>query len=102
MTVKVGERVQQGQEIGKVGMTGVAMGSHLHFEVRVGGNTYKNSRNPELWMTPRKDKDGQQKGAIAGRIADNYGQSVTVDQVGDPAPAFARGALRLSNHSRRL
>jgi len=36
--VKEGEFVEQGQIIGKVGLSGRTSGSHLHFEVRVGEN----------------------------------------------------------------
>jgi murein DD-endopeptidase MepM/ murein hydrolase activator NlpD len=35
--VKKGQRVQQGQRVGAVGMTGMTTGPHLHFEFRVNG-----------------------------------------------------------------
>jgi murein DD-endopeptidase MepM/ murein hydrolase activator NlpD len=35
--VKEGDQVKQGQELGRTGVTGLAVGDHLHYEVLIGG-----------------------------------------------------------------
>jgi murein DD-endopeptidase MepM/ murein hydrolase activator NlpD len=50
--VEVGQRVQPPDIVGLVGMTGIAIGPHLHLEMRLGSNTYDHSVNPYLWVTP--------------------------------------------------
>jgi murein DD-endopeptidase MepM/ murein hydrolase activator NlpD len=67
--VTAGQVVTQGDTIGAVGGTGVAFGSHLHFEVRVGDpHSFSATRNPELWIYPY-----QGYGTLAGRVTDANG-----------------------------
>ena len=49
--VQAGQFVDDQARLGRVGSSGVALGPHLHFEVRVGNPfDYRKTRNPELWL----------------------------------------------------
>ncbi len=61
--VREGQHVDAEEIIAYSGATGVADGSHLHFEVRVGRNDYFSTRNPLLWLYPFPDH-----GTVAGTV----------------------------------
>src|SRR5512133_2207551 len=49
--VQQGQKVTTKDQIGEVGQTGVAIGPHLHFEVRRGNvEDTSSTENPELWV----------------------------------------------------
>lgn len=50
--IKVGAKVEQGQRLGTVGMTGAATGPHLHYEFLVNGK----HKNPKTVDLPRNEK----------------------------------------------
>lgn len=81
VSVEEGDAVAAGQEIGLVGMSGGAPGSTLHFEVRVGENSYQVARNPELWLELLSDEREQSLGALAGRVLDSEGNYEAVDNL---------------------
>jgi murein DD-endopeptidase MepM/ murein hydrolase activator NlpD len=69
--VTPGQQVKAGDPIAEVGQLGVATGPHLHLEVRLGGPTYDDTRNPDLWVRPDPGY-----GVIAGRVVDSQGYYV--------------------------
>jgi murein DD-endopeptidase MepM/ murein hydrolase activator NlpD len=71
IVVVEGQQVQTGDILGEVGETGRVTGPHLHFEVRIGENSFFGTRNPELWIVPPVGW-----GVLAGQVLDSNGQPV--------------------------
>ncbi|HUE99052.1 MAG TPA: M23 family metallopeptidase [Anaerolineales bacterium] len=69
--VEAGQKVFAGDKIGEVGWTGGAIGSHLHFEVRHGNvEDYFATQNPELWLVPARDVNGDPFGTLMISVGD--------------------------------
>ncbi len=69
--VQEGQQVKTGDTIALVGQLGVALGPHLHLEIRSGAATYNDTLNPDLWVRPDPGF-----GVIAGRVVDHEGYYV--------------------------
>ena len=68
--VQEGQWVGAGDYLGGVGMTGIAIGPHLHMEVRIGQNSYLHTVNPAMWMRP-----AAYTGSVAVRLLSAAGRT---------------------------
>jgi len=72
ITISRGDRVDEGSQIGVVGMTGSTSGPHLHFEVRIENTVGNKVQNPELWLAPSVGH-----GVLVGRVETTNGAIMT-------------------------
>lgn len=56
--VAIGDQVEQGQVIGKVGSSGRSTGTHLHFEMREGEDSRANRVDPLNYVDPNNPRPG--------------------------------------------
>ncbi len=70
VNVAQGDVVREADELGTVGGTGIALGPHLHLEIRDDVRDYGRTFNPALFTRPREGA-----GAIAGRRVGAYGRA---------------------------
>lgn len=90
VNVQVGQKVRPEDVIGAVGMTGIAIGPHLHVEIRLGSNTYYNNVNPYLWLSPL---EGQGSVAVRVLTADGrtwQGAYISIVRYAGASAAWAR------------
>jgi murein DD-endopeptidase MepM/ murein hydrolase activator NlpD len=74
--VAQGQQVRAGDVVGLVGMAGIAIGPHLHLEIRQGQNSYSATRNPVLWLSNLPGR-----GTLAGRVVDQAGRPVSGERL---------------------
>ena len=93
--VRTGDEVSQFQEIGVVGQEGVAIGPHLHLEVRVTDDPYDYTAtyNPNLWLQPPP-----LSGVLAGRVMLRSGEFLTDVEVEVTSQATSRVFRTLTYH----
>lgn len=88
INVSTGQTVEDGALLGSIGSTGVAIGAHLHYEVRVGSPfDYRMTRNPELWLQYYVNN-----GMVAGYIHDEHGEAIAEKRLVLRSDALSREA----------
>ncbi len=65
-----GQHVERGERVGGTGMAGIAIGPHVHVEVRLGGTGYDDTYNADLWLEPPYGY-----GTIAGQVVTPDGRA---------------------------
>lgn len=76
ISVKVGQHLSLGDQLGKVGSSGAAIGQHLHFEVRLDKNEYDHTINPMTMFAPLNEPGQEERATLAGVILDPYGEPI--------------------------
>ncbi len=72
IAVEAGQQVDDLELIGSIGSSGIAIGAHLHFEVRASNPLdYRATRNPALWL---QHHDG--RGLLIGAVQDEAGEFI--------------------------
>ena len=90
--VQAGDAVDDQARLGRVGSSGVALGPHLHFEVRVSDPfDYRQTRNPELWLQHYVDH-----GMIVGSLRDEAGEPLTGKRLTVRSPVTSRDVYTYS------
>ncbi|PKN85566.1 MAG: hypothetical protein CVU46_10685 [Chloroflexi bacterium HGW-Chloroflexi-8] len=79
--VKENQIVNIGQQIGKVGDSGGATGSHLHFEIRVNQPLLENTINPELYLDFNYSEDRNKSGFLTGQVIDQNGNYLSENPI---------------------
>ena len=92
LEVKEGDQVKKGQELGKSGSTGLALGDHLHFEVLIQGI----SVTPVEWWDGKWIRDRVNKPLKQAGLPEVGG----VGEVPDEPPARAEAAPRPTRRRR--
>lgn len=67
MNVQPGQRIRKGDVLGYMGSTGRSTGSHLHYEVRIGGEAV----NPTAFLAPAKEQSAAVNMLIASKQTDS-------------------------------
>lgn len=72
ITVEAGQQVNSLDLIGSVGSSGIAIGAHLHYEVRADDPfDYRATRNPALWL-----RHFGRRGLLIGAVQDAHGDFI--------------------------